>query len=68
MSPNASMYNPDPDYLRGLLARAGISQASAAERIGLSARQLRYYLSRASDHQDAPYPVQFALESLAAAR
>ncbi len=67
VKPNASNHNPDPRYLRGLLERAGISQRQAAEAIGISDRAVRYYLSDV-DHptyRAAPYPVQFALESLA---
>ena len=65
MKPHASRYNPDPHYLRSLLAAAELSQEKAAALIRLSPRQLRYYLSTAPDHQDAPYTVQFALEALA---
>lgn len=67
MKPNPAQYNPDPHYLRRLLVQARLSQEKAAALIRLSPRQLRYYLSTASDHQDAPYTVQFALEALAAA-
>lgn len=65
--PNAAAYHhPDPQYLRGLVERAGVTQASAAHAIGISPRQMRYYLSLSDDHQAAPYSVQFALERLAA--
>jgi transcriptional regulator with XRE-family HTH domain len=53
--------NPDPAYLRELIKRAGLSQREAARRIGVSERAMRYYLS---GERDAPYPVQYALESL----
>lgn len=67
MKPDASLHNPDPAYLRGLLDQAGLSQRAAAERIGISERMMRYYLAPAgADHRPAPYTVQFALESLAA--
>lgn len=66
MIPNAAAYNPDPAYLRELVKLIGISQERCAAALGISPRQLRYYLSQADDHQDAPYCVQFALESLAA--
>ena len=65
--PDASLYNPDPEYLRGLLDKAGISQRKAAAALGMSDRALRYYLV-ATDHETyrkAPYTVQFALEALA---
>lgn len=67
MKPDATKHNPDPRYLRGLLERAGISQRKAAERIGITDRALRYYLTVEDDpkHRSAPYVVQFALECLA---
>lgn len=61
MKPNALKHNPDPDYLRELIDRAGLSQREAARRIGISERVMRYYLS---GEREAPYPVQYALESL----
>lgn len=68
MKPNASNHNPDPRYLRGLLEQAGLTQRQAAQLLGISDRVIRYYLSdEASDsYRAAPYPVQFALECLAA--
>ena len=67
MKPDASLHNPSPDYLRALLERAGLSQREAARRIGVSERMMRYYLADGSaDHRPAPYPVQFAIEALAA--
>lgn len=66
MKPNASLYNPDPRYLRGLLGASGMSQRAAARQIGISERAMRYYLSdAAADYRPAPYAVQFALECLA---
>lgn len=68
MRPDAAHHNPDPRYLRGLLEQAGLSQRKAAELIGITDRSMRYYLSdEASDSwRAAPYPIQFALECLAA--
>lgn len=68
MKPDASNHNPDPDYLRGLIERAGLNQVQAAERIGITPRTMRAHLSPRliKSHTDAPYPVQYALESLAA--
>lgn len=65
--PDSSRYNPDPEYLRSLIVRAGLTQAEAARRIGISERILRQYLADrdAITAVDAPYPVQFALEALA---
>lgn len=65
MTPDASTHNPDPSYLRSVLKRSGLTQEQAATRLGLSPRQMRYYLSLAADHQDAPYLAQFGLECLA---
>jgi hypothetical protein len=65
MTPDATKHDPSPEYLRALLARAGLSQREAARRIGVSERVMRYYLAPASaDYRPAPYVVQFALESL----
>lgn len=65
--PNPATYNPDPDYLKGLIDASGLKQKEAAELIDLSPRMLRYYLGEAgtSKHHDCPYLVQFALECLA---
>ena len=64
MKPCFSRYNPDPAYLRGLIERAGLSQREAARRIGISERVMRYYLADPPVGKPAPYPVQYALESL----
>ena len=68
MRPDASNSNPDPCYLRGLLEKAGVTQRKAATIIGISGRLMRYYLSdiQSPAYRAAPYPVQFALESLLA--
>lgn len=67
MTPDVIYHNPDPQYLRKLLARAGLTQNQAADRLGIGHRTMRSYLSTATDksHQAAPYCVQFALEALA---
>lgn len=65
MKPDSAKHNPDPDYLRALLEKAGLTQRAAAEAIGISPRLLRYYLTdRDGDYREAPYPVQYALERL----
>ena len=68
MKPDASRHDPRPEYLRALLADAHLSQRAAADRIGISERLMRYYLApeSAEDRRVAPYPVQYALERLAA--
>jgi hypothetical protein len=68
VTPDSSLHDPRPEYLRALLARAGVSQREAARRIGIGERLLRYYLTEpggTSESRVAPYPVQYALESLA---
>ena len=67
MRPDANKHNPDPLYLRELIARTGLSQRQCAAQIGISDRNMRAHLSIAGKLLPAPYPVQFALESLAAA-
>lgn len=61
MKPNPEAHNPDPNYLRSLLAQAGISQREAARRVGISERAMRYYLS---GRRECPYSIQFCLESM----
>lgn len=63
MKPDYKDYNPDPDYLRGLIEAAGYSQRAAARQIGVSERTFRDYLNGNTENI-APYPVQFALEAL----
>lgn len=62
MKPDASLRNPSPRYLRGLLDAAGVTPAEAARMVGVQLRTMRSYLS---DQAGAPYLVQFALEALA---
>lgn len=68
MKPDASSHNPDPRYLRGLVERSSLSQRRIAELLGITDRAMRYYLSDevSATFRPAPYPVQFALECLAA--
>lgn len=65
MKPDAARHNPDPEYLRELLRRAGISQREAARLLGIGERAMRYHLS-GDQRYPAPYTVQFCLEALAA--
>jgi len=66
MTIDKSTHNPDSDYLRGLIAKAGISQREAARRIGIDERTLRRYLTLSSNksYAECPYVVQYALENL----
>jgi hypothetical protein len=67
MRPNAENYKRDPQYLRGLIEKAGISQRQAARLIGIDERLMRAYLANPAlrSSREAPYAVQFCLESLA---
>lgn len=66
MIPNASNSNPDPDYLRSLIARAGLSIKAAAKTIGVKNVTMASYLlpTTAPGYRRAPYSVQFALEAI----
>lgn len=66
--PDASLHNPDPEYLRQLLDAAGLSQRNAAKLIGMTYEGFRNYV-KPTDHplyRVAPYTVQYLLEVLAA--
>jgi len=67
MTPDITLHNPDPAYLRGLIEQAGISQREAARRLGITDRVMRCYLAdrAAKSALPAPYLVQFGLERLA---
>lgn len=67
MTPNAENYKRDPQYLREMIKRAGISQRQAARLIGIDERLMRAYLADPSlkSAREAPYAVQFCLETLA---
>jgi len=51
-----------PDYLRELIAQAGISQREAARRLGISERNFRHMLT---GRLQCPYSTQYCLEALA---
>lgn len=65
--PDASLHDPSPAYLRGLLETAGITQEAAATALGITVRVMRYYLSNqeSATYRPAPYAIQYALEQLA---
>lgn len=67
MKPNPATYNPSPEYLRALLAQAGVSQSEAARLLRIDPRTMRSYLSpeSVSRRSDAPFAVQLALERMA---
>lgn len=68
--PDSGRHNPHPIILRAVVAQSGYSIAAAAAMIGIPARTLQNYLSDKVlvTRAFAPYPVQFALEQLAAGR
>jgi len=68
MKPDATQHNPDPVYLRELIAKTGMSQRKIARTLGIDERLFRMYLAdrNANSAQNCTYPVQFALECLAA--
>ena len=65
MKPDATLYNPDSEYLRSLINRAGLTQRGAARLSGVPERTMRDYLNSNKGGSVAPYTVQFALECLA---
>ena len=66
MRPDVAKHNPDPEYIRSLLKRAGLTQQQAADRLGISRLSVLLYVSRnPAKWTPVPYPVQFALEVLA---
>lgn len=65
--PDATLHKSDAAYMRSLVKACGLTQAEAAEAIGISARAMRNYLSQDPDtFRPAPYSVQYTLEQLAA--
>ncbi len=65
--PDAKKHNPDPAYLRDLVAATGLSQRACARIIGVSERSMRDYLNP-THPSELPYPGQYALERLAASQ
>ena len=65
--PDATLHTANAAYMRDLVKACGLTQAQAAEAIGVSARAMRNYLSQDPDtFRPAPYSVQYTLEQLAA--
>lgn len=62
--PDSHLHDPRPEYIRSLIIKSGLTQSEAAERIGVSGRMMRYYLSEDDRSTLAPYVVQYALECL----
>lgn len=61
MIPDASTYDPRPEYLAELIESTGLTQAAVAKRIGVDERTIRRWLS---GQRQFTYTVQFAIECL----
>lgn len=63
MKPDPSKHRPkDPEYVRELLDKAGLSQRAAARTLGVGDRTVRHWCAGTLA---IPYTAQFALECLA---
>jgi len=61
--PDAALHRPgDTDYLRELLAAAGLSQRGAAKVLGIAERSMRY---KCTGDMNLEYSEQFLLETIA---
>lgn len=65
MKPDAKNYKPEPQYLRDLLERAGLTQRAAALQLGIPERTFRDNLNGNKPNSTISYTGQFALECLA---
>lgn len=65
--PDAKHHNPDPDYLRTLIEKAGYGHREVARQLGVSERAMRAYLADRDKKSalECPYTVQYCLERLA---
>ncbi len=61
MKPDASTYDPRPEYFAELVKSTGMTRAALAERLGHDERTLRRWIA---GERRFPYSVQFALECL----
>ncbi len=61
MKPDASQYDPRPEYLAQLIGSTGLTQPQVAKLLGVTDRTVRQWLS---GKRTFKYPVQFALEVL----
>lgn len=67
MKPNANNHNANPQYIRGLIDKIGLSQREIARTLGIPERTFRQYITALDNatYVQCPYTVQFALESWA---
>ena len=61
MTPDATEYNPDPEYIGNLIESAGVTQSALGARLGVHERTIRKWKS---GERVTPYTAQFALECL----
>jgi hypothetical protein len=61
MKPDASTYNPDPQYLRDLVLSIPMTRVKLAATLGIHERTLRLYMSGT---RRFTYSTQFMLECL----
>ena len=61
MKPDASNYDPRPEYLAELVGSTGLSQPALGRLLGVNEKTLRNWLSGRHPY---PYTAQFALECL----
>jgi len=61
MKPNASDYNPDPQYISDLIGSTGLTQKALADLLGVDVRTIRRWKS---GEVTVSYTDQFALEVL----
>lgn len=64
--PNASNYNPNPEWLKLLVSKTGISRTEIAVKLGISLRGLDFNLmdGDSKNYRQMPYTSQFAIECL----
>jgi len=61
VKPDASQYDPRPEYVAELIESTGLTQPAIGALLGVDERAVRYWLS---GERQFPYTVQFALECL----
>ncbi len=61
MKPDATQYDPRPEYLAELIGSTGLTQAALAGKIGVDERTIRRWLS---GQRQFNYRDQFAIECL----
>lgn len=67
IKPNASLYNPCPDYLNVLIRNTGLSKKEIAEKVGMTERGLAFNVmdQYSKNYRRANYALQFSIECLA---